>query len=60
MKDIRISDDALEDLADGCDFYDAQEAGVGEYFISCLRSDIQRLDLPQVSIPESMGTTIVL
>lgn len=40
---IRISEDALCDLEDGFRFYEAQEAGLGDYFISCLRADIERL-----------------
>jgi len=40
MIQILISDDALEDLADGFWFYEAQEPGIGDYFASCLRGDI--------------------
>lgn len=43
MITIRISEDALEDLNDGYLFYEAQEAGLGDYFASCLRADIEAL-----------------
>ena len=39
----RISEDALEDLNDGFLFYEAQEAGLGDYFVACLRADIEGL-----------------
>ena len=42
---IRISDDALEDLASGFWFYESQEAGLGDYFSSQLKADIQRLQV---------------
>ena len=45
MIDIRISDDALADLNDGFLFYEAQEAGVGDYFLSHLRADIEGLKI---------------
>ena len=40
---IRISDEALWDLNDGFQFYDAQQSGLGDYFVSCLRADIDGL-----------------
>ena len=43
MFEIRISEDALEDLQDGFWFYEAQEPGVGDYFLTCLRADIEGL-----------------
>jgi hypothetical protein len=43
MIHIRISEEAVEDLSDGYLFYEAQQAGLGEYFTSCLRADIDRL-----------------
>ncbi len=43
MITVKISDDALEDLKDGFRFYEAQEDGVGEYFLACLRADIEGL-----------------
>ena len=43
MRDVQISEDALEDLNDGYLFYEAQESGLGEYFAACLRADIEGL-----------------
>lgn len=43
MIHLRISADAFEDLKDGRRFYDAQEPGLGDYFTTCLRADIERL-----------------
>ena len=43
MTKVRISDDALVDLNDGHWFYDAQEPGLGDYFTSRLRADIEGL-----------------
>lgn len=40
---IRISNEALEDLADGFWFYETQEAGLGDYFSSQLKADIEGL-----------------
>lgn len=40
---IRISEDALKDLNDGFLFYEAQETGLGDYFVSSLRADIESL-----------------
>jgi hypothetical protein len=45
MRDVQISEDALEDLNYGYLFYEAQEAGLGEYFAACLRADIEGLRL---------------
>jgi hypothetical protein len=44
MIGIRISEDALQDLNDGFLFYEAQAAGLGDYFTACLRADIEGLD----------------
>lgn len=43
MTKIRISDDALADLNEGHWFYEAQDEGLGDYFSSCLRADIESL-----------------
>ena len=43
MRDVQISEDALEDLNDGYLFYEAQESGLGEYFAACLQADIEGL-----------------
>jgi len=40
---IRIFRGAKEDLLRGRDFYDAQEPGLGCYFLDCLFSDIGAL-----------------
>jgi plasmid stabilization system protein ParE len=45
MIGVRISEDAQQDLNDGYLFYEAQEAGLGDYFASCLRADIEGLKL---------------
>ncbi len=43
MIHISISEDALEDLNKGFLFYEAQEAGLGDYFATSLRADIEGL-----------------
>ena len=43
MTEIRISEDALEDLNYGFLFYEAQEPELGDYFVSSLRADIESL-----------------
>ena len=40
---IRILDDAQDDLIQGFRFYEGQEAGLGDYFLDCLFSDIDSL-----------------
>ena len=40
---LRISDEALRDLDDGFLFYEAQGSGLGDYFLSCLKADIEGL-----------------
>jgi len=42
---IRISGEALEDLNEGFLFYEAQAEGLGDYFTSCLRADIEALKI---------------
>jgi hypothetical protein len=42
---VRVSEDALQDLNDGFLFYESQEAGLGDYFVACLRADIERLKI---------------
>lgn len=41
MITVEISEDALDDLDNGFLFYEAQEPGLGDYFTSCLRADIE-------------------
>ena len=43
MIKVRISEDALRDLNDGFLFYEAQTPGLGDYFATCLRADIEGL-----------------
>ena len=43
MKEIQLSTGALEHLNEGYWFYEIQEAGLGDYFASCLRADIDGL-----------------
>jgi len=42
---IRISSDALEDLNDGFLFYEFLDRGLGDYFLSQLRADIDGLKI---------------
>ena len=42
---IRISDEARQDLVDGCRFYESQSEGLGDYFLDSLFSDIDSLQL---------------
>jgi plasmid stabilization system protein ParE len=42
---LRILESALNDLADGRDFYERQGGGLGEYFLDSLFSDIDSLVL---------------
>ena len=45
MIQVRISSDALDDLEDGFQFYELQEPGLGDYFLSQLRADIDGLKI---------------
>ena len=45
MIQVRISSDALADLEDGFQFYELQEPGLGDYFLSQLRADIDGLKI---------------
>jgi len=40
---IRILDKAEDDLVEGYFFYEGQHAGLGDYFLECLFSDIDSL-----------------
>jgi hypothetical protein len=40
---LQILDAARDDLIAGYDFYEVQEPSLGDYFISCLYSDIESL-----------------
>ena len=43
MIKVGISEEAFGDLQDGFWFYEAQEPGLGEYFATSLRADIEGL-----------------
>ena len=43
MISVQISDDALADLNEGYWFYESSSVGLGDYFIVCLRADIEGL-----------------
>lgn len=45
MNKVGISSDAFADLEEGFRFYEAQETGLGDYFGSCLRADIEGLKI---------------
>lgn len=45
MIQVRISSDALDDLEGGFQFYELQEPGLGDYFLSQLRADIDGLKI---------------
>ena len=45
MIEIKISEDALRDLNEGFLFYEAQEVGLGDYFIASIWSDIESLKI---------------
>jgi hypothetical protein len=40
---VRIEAPARNDLVEGYEFYETNEEGLGEYFLSCLYSDIESL-----------------
>ena len=42
---VRILDSARDDLIQGFHFYEQQESGLGDYFLSSLYSDIEALKL---------------
>jgi plasmid stabilization system protein ParE len=43
MMRIRIADEAFADLDDGYWFYEDQETGIGDYFATTLRGEIEEL-----------------
>lgn len=45
MKRVVVLADAAEDIETARDFYESQEAGVGEYCVDSLLSDIESLGL---------------
>lgn len=42
---VEILDDAEQDIVDGAHFYEAQESGLGQYFLDSLFSDVDSLQL---------------
>lgn len=40
---IRIAASARRDLDEGYDFYESQEIGLGDYFLSSVKADIESL-----------------
>jgi hypothetical protein len=40
---VRIELPARNDLVEGYQFYEENEAGLGDYFLSCIYSDIESL-----------------
>ncbi len=40
---IRLAASARRDLEEGFDFYEFQEAGLGDYFLTSVRADIETL-----------------
>lgn len=45
MIQIQVSDEAVADLDDGYWFYELQEKGLGDYFATMLRADIEGLKI---------------
>jgi plasmid stabilization system protein ParE len=57
---ILVLPSALDDLADGFDFYEQQEKGLGDYFQESLFSDIESLRLYAGIHPRRFGLHRVL
>ena len=45
MTRVRITNEALDDLNEGFLFYETQGPGLGDYFVSSLRADVERLKI---------------
>ena len=52
---VCILDEAQRDLVDGYAFYEAQESGLGDYFLDSLFSDIDSLQLSAGIRPRHFG-----
>lgn len=52
---IRILSAACRDLSDGRDFYERQGAGLGDYFLDTLFSDIDSLTLHAGTHAQAFG-----
>ena len=44
-EDVVVLQEARNDIADGKEFYDSIENGVGHYFVSCILADLEALKL---------------
>jgi plasmid stabilization system protein ParE len=42
---IRLLESAKEDLREGWKFYERNAVGIGNYFIDCIQSDVQSLNV---------------
>lgn len=52
---VQILDEAEQDLVEGCRFYEAQERGLGNYFLDTLYSDVDSLQLYAGIHPKMSG-----
>jgi hypothetical protein len=57
---IRILDEAEQDLVDGVLFYEAQNKGLGDYFLDSLSADIDSLQLFGGTHPIRLGRHCLL
>lgn len=55
MMRLQITRSATEDLLNGHDFYELQQAGIGAYFLDSLYSDIDALALYAGIHPKPIG-----
>jgi hypothetical protein len=55
VKQVIVLADAARDLELGRDFYDAQQLGIGDYFVDSLLSDLERLRLFHGIHPRHFG-----
>lgn len=55
LREVHLLDEAVDDLDQGRAFYDAQEIGVGDYFIESVLGDISSLRLHAVRIDGGTG-----
>ncbi len=52
---VEILDEAEQDLVDGAHFYEAQDSGLGQYFLDSLFSDVDSLQLYAAIHPVQFG-----
>jgi hypothetical protein len=43
QRSVVVSDDAVVDIEEARAFYERQERGLGEYFVSCILADLEAL-----------------